>query len=208
MCPFILEVPKERIFCIANSKYLVIIILNVIITSNMTTVEPSYTAHRSFLVILVHCNFDIFQSFLSAACSPQRLPCLLALRNKVFMGLASGKRAQSHKCSSPGSSTTPPLSGCGGEGARTTKGFSPGRFPSPVQQVGPRWAPDSWVHRVILLLCLITSCFLCLFVFLDWFPVLLISQLVLPCLFCVSCVFLQVTLLLSTGRLMSVLCSL
>lgn len=74
-------------------------------------------------------------------------------------------------------------------------------------QVFSRWAPGELQTPGFggdtLLLCLNTSCFLCLFVFLVWFPVLFISQLVLPCLFCVSCVFLQVTLLLSTGRLMS-----
>lgn len=66
-----------------------------------------------------------------------------------------------------------------------------------------RWAPGErqtlGFSRDTLLLCLITSCFLCLFVFLVWFPVLFISQLVLPCLFYVSCVF----LLLRTGKLMS-----
>lgn len=104
-----------------------------------------------------------------------------------------------HRCSSPGCSTTLPILGCGGEGAGTHKRLQP--------QVFGRWAPGELqppgFSRDTLLFCLITSCFLCLFVFLVWFPVLFISQLVLPCLFCVSCVFLQITLLLSTGRLMS-----
>lgn len=69
-----------------------------------------------------------------------------------------------------------------------------------------RWAPGErqtpGFSRDTLILCLITSCFLCLFVFLVWFPVLFIRSLVLPCLFCVSRVFLQVTSLLSTGKLM------
>lgn len=115
------------------------------------------------------------------------------------MGLPSRKRAWSHRCSSSGCSTTLPVSGCGGEGAGTHKRLQP--------QVCSRWAPGELqtpgFSRDTLLLCLITNCSLCLFVFLVWFPVLFISQLVLPCLFCVSCVFLQVTSLLSTGRLTS-----
>lgn len=47
-------------------------------------------------------------------------------------------------------------------------------------------------------LCLITSCFLCLFVLLVWVPVLSISHLDFPCLF--SCEFLLAAFCLSAGK--------
>lgn len=122
---------------------------------------------------------------------------------KYSLIFQQGKRERGHRHSSPGCSRTLAVSGWGGEGAGTHKGFSPTAF----LQLFSRWAPGehqtSRFGRVTLLLCLITSCFLCLFIFLVWFPVLFISQLALPCLFCVSCVFLQATSLLSTERLMS-----
>lgn len=119
----------------------------------------------------------------------------------IFGSIPSVKRAGSHRRSSPACPPPPYLfQGVEERELGPTKGFSP----SHSLHLLSRWAPGvrqaSGFLRVALLLCLITSRFLCLFVFLVWFPVLFISQpFFLVC--SVSRVFLQVTSLLSTGSL-------
>lgn len=68
--------------------------------------------------------------------------------------------------------------------------------PSPALQVAQGSLSLHPVPGFTRPLCLISSCFLCLFVLLVWFPVLSISHLVFPCLF--SCEFLLVALHLSS----------
>lgn len=111
-------------------------------------------------------------------------PCLWALDNKIFVNFPSSEK---HRRSFS-SYHTRPDSGCSREGTGPIKGAA-GPPPSPAQQVARELSPP---------LCLISSCFLCLFVLLVWVPVLSISHLVFPALF--SGGFLLAALRSSTGR--------
>lgn len=145
----ILEFPKERNFVLwTNFKYVFIITLDVILVSNIAITEACYRTRRSFLLIQVHYSFGKFPFILPVTCFLyHQETCLWALGNKVFMGFHQGKE---HRATDAALLVAPPpypFQGVEERELGPTKGFSPSSFLSPVQQVDPRWAPDSWVQQ-------------------------------------------------------------